>query len=169
MEKLKSNRLILVPVSQRHTFDVFDNFNKDIILYMAPSVASHINETKEVIQNFIDQRKNDTDHVYAITLKDSNEFIGLVGLHNRKSEIPEIGIWTKLSAHGNHYGREAVGAIIKHAKEMNIMKVSYPVDQRNIASRKIPLFFGAKLITALKKVETSDGRILEEEIYEIST
>ena len=169
MQNLKTSRLILVPVSQSHTLDVFENFNLDIILYMAPSVASHINETKEVIQSFIDQRKNDTDHVYAITLKDSNEFIGLVGLHNLKSEIPEIGIWTKLSAHGNHYGREAVGAMIDHARQLGFLKILYPVDRRNIASRKIPLFYNGELISDYKKIETADGRVLEEEIYEIPT
>ena len=41
------------------------------------------------------------------------------------------------------------------------------VDRRNIASKKIPLFYGGKLIVDYKEIKTSDGRILEEEVYEI--
>lgn len=164
---IETSRLGLIPVSQDYTREIYDNFNEDIILYMAPSVSKDITETKKVVEMFIQQRKDHTDHVYAITLKSSGEFLGLIGLHNLKSDLPEIGIWTKLSSHGNHYGREAVGGILDHARRLGIQKVVYPVDRRNMASKKIPLYYGGKVINSLKIVVTKDGRTLEEEIYEI--
>ena len=134
---------------------------------MFPSPAKNIDETQNVVHMFIEQHKNKTDYVYAITLKSTDEFIGLVGLHNLKNEVPELGIWTKLESHGNHYGREAIGGLIDYARVLKIKKLYYPVDRRNISSKKIPLFYGGKLIVDYKEVKTLDDRILEEEVYEI--
>lgn len=165
---IETRRLILTPVSEEHIEEIFKYFNKQVTTYMIPCEAKDIDETCEVVQKFIKQRKNNTDYVYAITLKANNEFIGLVGVHNLREEIPELGIWTKIGSHGNHYGREAVGGVIEHAKSLGIKKVCYPVDRRNVPSKSIPIFYGGKLIIDSKEIKTADGRILEEEIYEIN-
>jgi len=135
---------------------------------MFPSPAKDISETRSVVASFVEKRKNNTDYVYAITLTANDEFIGMVGLHDLNNDIPELGIWTKLESHGNHYGREAIGGIIGLARDLGIKRLLYPVDRRNTASKKIPLFYNGKLVEN-KDVETPDGRILEEEIYEIET
>ena len=166
---IETSRLILVPVSEVHIKEIYENFNEQIITYMAPAAAKDIGETSEVVHRFIDQREKNTDYVYAITLKSSGEFIGVAGLHNLKNGIPELGIWTKINSHGNHYGREAIGGVIEYARSLGIKKMLYPVDRRNIPSKKIPLFYGGKIVIDYKKVETPDGRTLEEEIYEIES
>lgn len=164
---IETERLVLTPVPEKHIEKIYQYFNEEVTKYMFPSPAKNIDETRNVVHMFIEQRKNKTDYVYAITLKSNDEFIGLVGLHNLKNEVPELGIWTKLESHGNHYGREAVGGIIDYARVLEIKKMCYPVDRRNISSKKIPLFYGGKLIVDYKEVKTLDDRILEEEVYEI--
>ena len=164
---IQTKRLILIPVCEEHIEFIFKHFNEKIIIYMFPSVPKDISETHKIVQKFIEERKNGTDYVYAITLKTNQDFIGLAGLHHLKNNVPELGIWIKTESHGHHYGREAIGGIIKHACSIGIEKLCYPVDRRNIPSKKIPLFFGGKLIVPCKKVKTPDNRILEEEIYEI--
>lgn len=164
---IETNRCILVPVSEIHVKEIFEHFNERIITYMAPQVPKNIDETYEIVKRFINSRENNTDYIYAITLKSNDEFIGIVALHNLNDEMPELGIWTKVCSHGNHYGREAMGGIIDYAKTLGIKKLCYPVDKRNIPSKKIALFYNGKLVTECKKVQTSDGRILQEEIYEI--
>lgn len=164
---IETERLVLTPVSEKYIEKIYQHFNEKVTKYMFPSPAKNIDETRNVVHMFIEQRKNKTDYVYAITLKSSNEFIGLVGLHNLKNEVPELGIWTKLESHGNHYGREAIGGLIDYARVLKIKKLYYPVDRRNISSKKIPLFCGGKLIVDYKEVKTLDDRILEEEVYEI--
>lgn len=164
---ITTERLILVPVVDKHIEMIFKFFNEKITTYMYPSPARDISETREVVEGFIKKRKNNTDYVYAITLRTNEEFIGLVGLHNLKGDLPELGIWTKLDSHGNHYGREAIGGLIGYAKSLGINKVCYPVDKRNISSVKIPVFYGGKKVVEYKELKTPDGRILEEEIYEI--
>ena len=164
---IETERLKLIPVSEKYVEEIYKHFNEKITKYMSVSPAKDIDETRNVVNMFLEQRKNKTDYVYAITLKSSNEFIGLVGLHNLKNEVPELGIWTKLESHGNHYGREAIGGLIDYARVLKIKKLYYPVDRRNISSKKIPLFYGGKLIVDYKEVKTLDDRILEEEVYEI--
>ena len=83
---------------------------------MLPAPAKNIDETRGIVSRFMDERRCGTDYVYAITQKANGEFIGLAGLHHLKEKVPELGIWTKLSSHGNHYGREAIGALIDYAR-----------------------------------------------------
>ncbi|MFR8332474.1 MAG: GNAT family N-acetyltransferase [Oscillospiraceae bacterium] len=83
-----------------------------------------------------EQRRAGTDFVYAITLKGSSEFIGVASLHHVPAPVPELGIWTKMEAHGHHYGREAIGAMLRLAASMGIGRLCYPVDRRNVPSRK---------------------------------
>ena len=163
MEILETKRLLLVPVNESHIKDIFENFNEKTYL----QEINYSEETTNVVKSFIKQREEGTDYVYAITLKENNEFIGLVGLHNLKTNNVSVGIWTKYEAHGNHYGREAIGSIIKYAKKLNYDKLLYDVDRRNKASRKIATYYGGKIIVDYKKVETLDGRILKEVVYEI--
>lgn len=164
---IHTKRLYLMPVAKEHVPEIFANFNAQVTEYMIPAPASEISETYDVVCEFIKQRQAGTDYVYAIVLRDSNEFVGLVGLHYLKSDIPHLGIWTKLSAQGNHYGREAIGGVIEYAKRVGISKLCYPVDYRNIASKKIPMFYGGQLVSASEAVETAGGKVLQIEKYEI--
>lgn len=164
---IKTNRLSLVPVDKEHVQDIFANFNEQVTKYMLPAPASNISETYWVVGQFVNQKQEGTDYVYAITLKSGGEFIGLVGLHYLKTEMPHLRIWIKLAAHGYNYGREAIGGVIEYAKSLGITKLCYPVDRRNIASKKIPLFYSWKLVSAFECLETQDGRTLQTERYEI--
>ena len=163
---IETERLLLKPLSEEYAESIFRHFTEQVTKYMFPTPAKNIDETRGAINEFIEQRKNETDHVFVILSKTNKEFIGMAGLHNLNDKIPELGIWTKIESHGNHYGREVIGGIIEHARELNIKTLLYPVDRRNTASKKIPLYYNGKLV-GNKEVKTPDGRILEEEIYEI--
>ncbi|OON94526.1 MAG: hypothetical protein ATN31_03105 [Candidatus Epulonipiscioides saccharophilum] len=166
--EINTNRLKLVPINHKFEEDIFNNFTPEVTIYMTPTPAKNIQETRNIISKFLKDWENKTDYVFAITLKDTNEFIGLTGIHAIKSDRPTLGIWTKTSSHGNHYGREAIGGIIKLATILNLPKVFYPVDNRNIASEKIAIFYnGHKLLSDFKESITSDNRLLLLETYEI--
>lgn len=165
--QIETERLLLVPVSEQHTGEVYRHFNEKVIAYMFPGVLKDRREAEEVIRRFMDQQSQKTDYVYAITKKETGEFIGLAGLHHMDQTIPELGIWTKIDSHGNHYGREAIGGLIRHAAALGKKKLRYPVDRRNVPSKKIPLFYRGKLVGRCREVPTPDGRTLQEEVYEI--
>lgn len=164
---IQTNRLCLMAVTSEYTANIFRYFTNEVTAYMYPCPPKTMCETQNIVECWMRQRAEKTDYVYAITLKETSEFLGIVGLHDLTSDSPELGIWIKIDSHGNHYGREAIGGLIEYATLLGFTKLLYPVDQNNIASRKIPLFFGGELKICNKLVTTPDGRTLDEEIYEI--
>lgn len=161
-----TKRLALIPVNSSHIADIFKYFTYEVTEYMYPKPPERIEETENVVNNFIINNKKDIEYVYAITLHQTDEFLGLAGLHNLKG-TPELGIWTKSDVHGNHYGREAIGGLIDKAKSMGYKCLIYPVDQRNIASKKIPEYYGGKIIEEMKVVQSMSNRTLEILTYQI--
>lgn len=136
---ISSERLKLTPISDKFTMDIFENFTTEITTYMYPKVAEDVSETETFVTRSIEQREAGSDLVMAILDKTSGEFIGCVGLHDINTRVPEIGIWTKKSSHGNGYGLEAVSTAIEFARDnLEFEHLLYPVDKRNKASRRIP-------------------------------
>ena len=168
MEKLFGKRIYLERLSQKHAEDIFKYFTVDIIEYMYPGVNKTLDDVKNFISSMEKSFERGTDRVFAIKNKENDEFIGVVGLHGLEKEMPEPGIWTKLEAHGNHYGREAVSLLINMAKNMGYKKLIYPVDHRNTPSRKIPEYFKGVTDGIITKVNSPDGRVIETIDYIIS-
>lgn len=164
---IETIRLFLVPVTQKYTSDIFENFTMEVTTYMYPCPAKEISETEKIVECWVKQRDEKSDYVYAITLKETSEFLGLVGLHHMDSNTPELGVWTKINSHGNHYGREAIGGLIAFARNQGYSKLIYPVDKRNVASKKIPIYYSGKIIENGKIVTTPDERTLDVEVYEV--
>lgn len=157
----KDNGLCLVPVS--HAFDetVFENFTEEITTYMVPAPAKEIAETHRVVDNFIRQRSEGTDLVFAILNHETGEFLGLCGLHHIDTKTPELGIWTKAGAHGSHVGRRAIWTLYAWGKEhLSYDYIKYPVDRKNVPSRKIPESLGGVLEDEYK-VQNMAGAMLD--------
>lgn len=82
------------------------------------------------------QMENGEEIALLIIKKDACEFLGYISIHQVNSKTPELGIWLKKSAHGFHYGYEALNLLknwAEHHLHYNYLK--YPVDKKNIASR----------------------------------
>ena len=163
---LETARLLLTPVSAKYADEVYTHFRGEVVAYMQAGAAQDPEESRAVLRGMEKGRENGEELVFAVLLKCGREFLGLAGLHELKSEAPELGLWLKAPAHGQHYGREAIGGLMEYARSLGIARLRYPVDRRNIASRKIPLFYGGRAAGS-RTIRTADGRTLEEEIYEI--
>ena len=88
------------------------------------------------------------------------------GLHSI-NDVPEFGVWTKKSSHGNGYGKEAIHALYKWAcRNIEFDYITYPVDKRNVASRKIPESLGGVVAKEYKQ-ENLAGFELDEVEYHI--
>jgi len=73
----------------------------------------------------------------------------------------------KKSAHGNKYGREAVRGLKEWIDDhMKYRYISYPVDRKNIPSRKIPESLGG-IVEAEYEKESQSGNILDVVEYRI--
>tara|TARA_Y100000768_G_C23923291_1_gene656113 strand:- start:940 stop:1362 length:423 start_codon:yes stop_codon:yes gene_type:complete len=98
-----------------------------------------------------------------------HQFCGLVGVHGRSIKYqPELGVWVAKTAQGKQLGLKAIGLVMAWAKKhCEISAFLYPVDRRNYASRRIPVFYGGQIFDE-KIVPTMDpGRVLDEVVYRI--
>ena len=105
---------------------------------------------------------------FVILNKATSEFLGCVGLHGEKNvRTPELGIWLKQAAHGSGYGREAVHLLVNWAiANIDFDYFLYPVDRRNIPSRKIPESLGGKVVKEFENT-TPTGKFLDMLVYRI--
>ena len=83
---------------------------------------------------------NNEDFRAIILLKDSNDLVGSVGLHNIKWNISqfEIGYWCRSSLQGKGLITEAVKALVDYvATYYKAKRIYLTTDERNISSQKV--------------------------------
>lgn len=164
---IESEHLFQLPITERDAEDIFTHFTSEITTYMLPKAPIVIEETREFIRESRQGIAKGTNLQLVIRMKETREFIGCSGLHDIGSAHPELGIWIKKAAHGHHYGREAVTALIAWAKsQLPYRYLLYPVDRRNTPSRAIAETNGGYTIEE-KKVLTLSGNVLDEVVYRI--
>jgi [ribosomal protein S5]-alanine N-acetyltransferase len=165
---IEGERLRLVAISDKFEQDIFKNFTDEITRYMFPSPAKDIEETRNFIVESRRKMKIGNNFQSAIVSQETGEFLGCCGLHGEvKVRMPELGIWLKKSAHGNAYGRESIHTLVNWSlNNIDLDYFTYPVDRRNIASRKIPESLGGEIVEELK-AETPTGKILDNVVYKI--
>lgn len=157
--EISTNRLLLKHISLEYKEDIFSEFTAEITRYMIPRSPQYISETELFINQSILQVGNGGALIFVIIKKLSHEFLGCAGIHDLAGN-PELGIWLKRSAHGNKYGLEAITAIKKWADEnLNHKYISYHVDRRNIASRKIPEALGGNIFREYDRVNMSSNTL----------
>lgn len=161
---ISSERLKLIPTSLVYAQDIFSEFTKELTVFMYPKPATKIEETISFIQVSQEKMKNNEALQVVILEKDTDEFLGHGGIHGLKSDTPELGIWIKKSAHGKKYGREAVTALKKWIDtNLKYKFIKYPVDRRNIASRKIAESLGGMVGAEYKKISMTGNELHEVE------
>lgn len=165
---IETNRLILQPIDIKYAEDIFKNFNEKITTYMYPKPAEKIDETINFIEISLSEMQREENYMLVILEKETNEFIGCLGLHNLLSKTPELGVWIKESAFGNNYGYEAVKALTNWAIEQKKWQsVKYPVDKKNFPSRRIPERLNGTIVKEFKSINMK-GSELDQVEYEIS-
>ena len=151
--KIESINLIQIPISMDYCTDIYKEFTKDIVKYMYPKEPLNIKETQYFIKDSIERLKEGNNLQLVIIDKSNNAFIGCSGLHGIGRNDPELGIWIKRKSQGNGYGRESIHALIKWAREnITFEYLKYPVDKRNVASRKIPEDNNGLIMNEYKKI-----------------
>ncbi len=126
--------------------DIFREFTEEITTYMFPKAPEKIEETEKFISESMEKMARGEEIVCVILKREGKEYLGNIGLHKINTHTPEFGIWLKKSAHGHHYGHEAVAALKEWADtHLQYDHIVYPADRDNIPSRKIPESLGGTL------------------------
>ncbi|GAB4152910.1 MAG: hypothetical protein Fur0046_32700 [Cyanobacteria bacterium J069] len=165
--RLETMRLWLERVSRDDRLDVFQEFTPAIATFMYPHPPQEIAETDEFLNHAVRQNASGTELHLAIRRRETAEFLGLCGIHQMQTATPELGIWLKQAAHGQGFGKEAIACLKSWADEhLDYECLRYPVDRRNIASRKLAEHLGGRIVGEYEKMNLS-GRILDIVEYRI--
>lgn len=164
---ITGDRLKLLPISERFAPDIYREFTDEVTTFMIPSPTSNIEETKNFIAASRDGMKAGYNLQFVIVSK-AKEFLGNCGLHGKnKVRNPELGIWLKKGASGRGYGREAIHTLVNWSRDnLDLDYFIYPVDRRNIASRKIPESLGGQIIEE-SEIVNQKGKTLDYLVYRI--
>jgi len=164
---IESERLKLIPTSEKFAQEIFKEFTEKITTFMHPKAPETINDIINFIKTSLEKMKKGEELQVVILDKITNEFLGHGGVSKLNTDTPEPGIWIKKGAHGHKYGREAVTALVEWAKKnLKYKYIMYPVDRKNIPSRKIAESLGG-VIEAEYKEKNMSGNILDKVEYRI--
>ena len=166
--QIECNRLLLKSISLAYKKPIFKNFTEEITTYMYPRPAKNTGEAASFIKNSLEGMKNEHELILVILKKDSQEFLGCAGIHRINTKHPEFGIWLKKTAHRNGYGLEAITTMKNWCEDnLDCEYFTYPVDEENYPSRRIPEKLGGEIVKTYQKRNLS-GRILNLVEYRIS-
>ncbi|MDG2615939.1 GNAT family N-acetyltransferase [Thermoleptolyngbya sichuanensis XZ-Cy5] len=166
-ERLETARLWLEPVSLDDRLAVFQEFTEAIATFMYPKPSQEIRETDQFLSHALRQNASGTDLHLTIRRRETAEFLGLCGMTQIQTPTPELGIWLKEAAHGQGYGKEAIARLKAWADEhLDYECLRYPVDRRNLASRKLAEHLGGRIVGEYTQMNLS-GRMLEVLEYRI--
>lgn len=136
--EIKTKHLTLRPVEDLHIDDILEHFTNEVTRYMPfdpqgnrQDIVTFVNESKRSLSQ-------NTDLV-MVALDSNGDFAGCCGIHNITEESVELGLWLKKSSQGKGLGTEIITILIEFLeKNFTFEYILYPVDEENIASRKIP-------------------------------
>lgn len=163
---IDATRVRLRTLSMGYAADIYREFTSDITRYMMAAPPTELGDTVGFIEAARSALECGEDFHFVICRKSSAEFLGVCGLHGGAT-LPELGIWLKKAAHGYGYGLEAIAALKAWAEGcIEFDSLVYPVDRRNLASRRLAEKLGGKTIG--ERIVTSlSGVELDELIYGI--
>ena len=151
---LQTKRLILNCFKSADAEEAYASITPSLTRFMAWDAPESEQEFATVWKNWLENMTDHKEYVFVIRHIETQEFIGLCGLHRLDDEIPEVGIWIRETAHGHHYGHEVVHCVVAYAfNTLGLQVLSYPVAEENWASRKIAERLGGKILRYIDKLK----------------
>ena len=154
--RIESERVQLVPIHAGFTAAMFETFNARVTRYMHPKPSDTVEEMGRFVRDSVAELAAGTNLQMVILSRPDEQFLGCIGLHELDRPDPEMGLWLKEAAQGHGLGREAASALIAWARAQNRFTcIRYPVDRRNLASRKIPACHGGVIVKEFRAISGS--------------
>lgn len=146
-DQLQTHRVILRPFTPADAAEAFACITERLVRYLTWEPPQTIHEFRPVWEGWIEAARAGTDLHFAARLAETDEFLGLLGLHRIPGGRPEIGIWLRDEVHGQGHGLEMVTALIRRATlRYAPPHFRYPVAIENRPSRRIAEKLGGTII-----------------------
>jgi RimJ/RimL family protein N-acetyltransferase len=166
--ELRTERLLLKPISFEYLEDVYQNFTSEISTYMIPQPPDSISGAAEFVSDTMSKSHRGEEITLVILQEHTQEFMGLVTLFQLHTDYPEFGIWLKKEAQGKKFAQEAMLKVKRWAEEnLNYKYLKYPVDKNNTVSQKLAEKMGG-VVEAEYQMTNAKGQelnFLEYRIY----
>jgi len=163
---ITSERLFLRVIEREDAGVIFSCFSDRVTKYMYPKAPEALSETKDFIEKALARVAAGANLQLVVLAREDRRFLGCVGLHDVDTRHPELGVWIREDEHRHGYGLEAVSLVIEWAKKhIEFDHLVYPVDKRNLASRRIPEAHGGIVKKEFKSVNLSGFELDEVEYW----
>ncbi|MEM6528616.1 MAG: GNAT family N-acetyltransferase [Chloroflexota bacterium] len=105
------------------------------------------------------------DYLFAMTLRETGEFMGVLGMHNRQFDRMVVGYWIGKPYRGNGYTPEALRRVIAFGfDELGLNRIYAEYFPHNPASRRVMEKAGMRYEGTLRQHVCKDGEYLDEGI-----
>jgi len=166
--KLFTQRLILRSIQDSDLQNIYRGLsNPKVIKHYGVSFSS-LEETKEQMDWYRQLQENETGMWFAMGLKDSNEFIGAVGLNDMSKEHKrgELGFWLLPEFWGSGYISEVVPKVLEYGfQTLDLHRIEAWVETDNENSRKVLSRLGFRHEGTLRDHEIKNGKFISVDVF----
>ncbi|MFD2532200.1 GNAT family N-acetyltransferase [Gracilimonas halophila] len=165
--KVSTQRLSLRPIQDQDLQHIYRGLSDPKVIKHYGVSFSSMEETKEQMDWYRKLIENKTGIWFALELKESNEFIGAVGLNDIKKEHRrgEIGFWLLPEFWGSGYISDAVPKVLEYGfRTLKLHRIEAWVETENEKSRKALTKLGFQYEGTLRDHEFKNGRFISVDI-----
>ncbi|MEW8956996.1 GNAT family N-acetyltransferase [Clostridium sp.] len=144
--------------------------DEEVMRYYGMGAYNNIDEAEEEIKWFLNLSEEDKGVRWVIADRDSNNYVGDVGIFNLSKNHNRIEIGFKLNKEYWNKGimRECIKRVLEFGfNEKRYNRIEALVDKRNIGCKKTLESNGFKLDGLLREYEYENGEYVDLEMYSI--
>ena len=148
LDELSTERLVLRKLAINDVNSIFNNWANDpeVTKYMTWKAHKSIEETKQILDIWLNEYKEPKTIRYGIVLKENNELIGAIDVVHYIDNNPEIGYCLSRKYWNQGYMTEACKALVDYLLAIGYKSILIEADERNVGSNRVIEKVGFKFI-----------------------
>ena len=169
---IETNRLILRKFELTDAEEMYSNWANDdnVTRYITWATHKNIEETKKVVEGYVNESARDDYYHWAIVQKDANELLGSIGAFRLYEDIKtfEIGYCIGKKFWNKGITTEAMKALIKFFfEEVGVNRIEARHDTKNPSSGAVMIKSGLKFEGILRQAGKNNSGIGDLAVYAI--
>ncbi len=170
-KNLKTKRLVLRRIIETDCNEILELRSNPITMkYIPRPIAKTIDDAKTHFKTIDEKIENNTGINWAITLKNSDKMIGIIGHYRLQPENYrcEIGYMILLAYQGQGIITEAIKVVLEYGfEDLNMHSIEAVIDPDNLASERVLQKNGFIKEAHFIENEYYEGKFLDTVIYSI--
>lgn len=169
---IETERLILRKFELTDVEDMYNNFanDDDVTRYITWPAHKSIEETKNVVQGYVNDSERDNYYHWCIVLKETNEVIGSIGASRMFDDLKlfEVGYVIGKKFWNKGIMTEALKPLLKFFfEEVGVNRIEARHDTKNPGSGKVMVKSGMQIEGILRQAGKNNTGICDSAIYSI--